>query len=79
MIYVSDKNIESEKLNKLIFKKLLRNNVVYIVNNKVKKEDSYGRLQYLFENEDLYRQPDEILIDKEYENKDNISGKYVNF
>ena len=57
-------------------KKLNENYLVYIINNKVNKKLSYGRLQYINENEELYRKPDEILVDKEYENKSNIKEIY---
>lgn len=74
--YISNKNIEDIRIKKLIMKKLNENYLVYIINNKVNKKLSYGRLQYINENEELYRKPDEILVDKEYENKSNIKEIY---
>lgn len=76
-IYVATKNIDSSKLNKIIFEKLINNNLVYIVNNEIDKKQSYGRIQYIKEDEDLYRNADCILIDKDYENKQDINGEHI--
>ena len=76
-IYVSPQNIESAKLNKIILEKLIDNNLVYIVNDNENRKHSYGRLQYVKEDEDLYRNFDYVLIDKDYENKENIIGEYI--
>ena len=76
-IYVSPQNIESAKLNKIILEKLIDNNLVYIVNDNENRKHSYGRLQYIKEDEDLYRNSDYVLIDKDYENKENIIGEYI--
>ena len=78
MIFVSDKNIESEKLKRIIFRNLIDRKVVYVVNNNLDRKESYGRLQYIKENEDLYRKPDIVLIDKDYITTNNIEGEYIN-
>lgn len=77
MIYVSDKNLQSSRMKKIILEKLIENNLVYIVNNNVDEKESYGRLQFIKEDEDLYRIPNLILVDKYYENKDNVKGEYL--
>lgn len=77
MIYVSDKNLQNSRIKEIILEKLMENNLVYIVNNNVDERESYGRLQYIKESEDLYRIPNLVLVDKYYENKDNVKGEYL--
>lgn len=76
-IYISNKNLQDIRFKKIVLEKLTGNNLVYVVNNSVNEKNSYGRLQYIKEGEYLYRTPDLVLVDSEYENKDNIKGNYI--
>lgn len=78
-IFVSDENIKSKKLKSFIIKKLANNNVIYIVNNSHKNTESCGRIQYIGPDEILYTPIDQIIIDKNYKEKQNINGLEEDF
>ena len=74
-IYVQEEKLESLKLKNIILENLLKNNVVYVMTDRIIKERSYGRLQYIKYDQELYKKAKVVLVDKNY-NKKVIEDNY---
>jgi len=68
-IYVNSNNIKSEALNKFIYNLVSKNNIVYIVTDSDMKKESFGKLQYIACDSDLYFEFDKIYKDALYVGK----------
>lgn len=69
-IYTNDDLVNDTKLNSIIREFLMKESVVYIITkNNLKKFESYGRVQYINPEDELYRIPDEVYIYKNYDGK----------
>ena len=66
-IYVNSNNLKSEALNKFIYDLVLEGNIVYIVTNEIDmKKESFGKLQYISCDSELYFEFDKIYKDASY-------------
>ncbi len=70
-IYIKEEKLENLKLKRIILENLLKNNIVYIMTDRTIKDKSYGRLQYILDSQELYREAEIVLVDKGYEKKIN--------
>lgn len=68
-LYVDKENINKNTFKQKVFE-LLKNNIVYIVTDLDEKiKDSFGKIQYIKEDAELYFQFNEVYVDSNYTGK----------